>query len=153
MGALFTKVTEYSILRNSPNLGQGNLSHHHSLISQARKKFVNENNKPLGRKNIVNAIRELMFAIQIAKTGRINDFTAANDLKKEVCSCTEEDWEFYKTKFKPISNKLSTEFKKLAPKDIKFEIIYKELSNDPLVMEQQRKDSANPKFSAEENGN
>jgi hypothetical protein len=80
----------------------------------------------------------MMFGIQIAKTGRIYDFAAANDLKKEVCSCTEENWDYYKNKYKPMFNKLSTEFKKLAPKDVHFEIVYKELSNDPVVMAQQR---------------
>lgn len=33
---------------------------------KAKKKFTVENNETLGKKNIVNAVRELQFAVQLA---------------------------------------------------------------------------------------
>lgn len=72
----------------------------HRLWVKARKKFTLENNKPLGRKDIVNTMREWMFAIQLAETGTIYDFTVANELKTEVNSETEEHWEYYEKKYK-----------------------------------------------------
>ena len=79
-----------------------------------------------------------MFGIQIAQTGRIYDMTVANELKKEVCSQTSEDWSFYQKTYKPLFNKYQTQFKSLAPKNRQFEIVYRDISNDIEVMKKQR---------------
>jgi len=104
---------------------------------KAKKKFTIENKKPLGRKNIVNSIREIRFAIQIATLGMISDYTICNELKKEVCESDSSDWDYYQKIYRPLFKKYLKEFRQVAPKDKAFEIIYKDLSNIAEVMKAQ----------------
>lgn len=81
------------------------------------KKWNVEDNIPLSRKDIIHCIRELLFGIELAQTGRITRFDAANALYEEMKAETSMDWEYYKKKYKPIYNKLSTQLRAVAPKD------------------------------------
>lgn len=67
----------------------------------------------IGKKSMFHSIRILMFGIQIAKHGRIVDYTCANHYLGTVMAM--KDWDTIKKFFQPIYNSLKSEFKLLAP--------------------------------------
>lgn len=86
----------------------------HSFV-KAKKKIDVEKDYYIGFKSLFHSLRILNFGIQIATTDHI-DFSAANHYWKEIIEAKEYNWQFYKDKYQPIYNALSTEFKKVAPK-------------------------------------
>lgn len=69
-----------------------------------------------GKKSLFHSFRILNFGIQIARDGKISDYSGANNFYHEIISMDSVYWEDYQTAFKQRHNELSTEFKKLAPK-------------------------------------
>lgn len=69
----------------------------------------------IGKKSLFHSLRMPMFGIQIAKYGKIIDYTEANKFWKDIVENEINDWEYYKEKYRPISNQILSEFRKLAP--------------------------------------
>ncbi|UUV45989.1 nucleotidyltransferase [Bacillus phage vB_BanS-Thrax1] len=67
----------------------------------------------IGRKSMFHSIRILMFGIQIAKYGKILDYSCANHYLETVMAL--HNWDSIKAFFQPIYNSLKSEFKLLAP--------------------------------------
>jgi predicted nucleotidyltransferase len=67
----------------------------------------------IGKKSMFHSLRILMFGIQIAKYGKIVDFTEANHLLPIIMDM--KDWNEIKEYCQPIFNSLKSEFKTLAP--------------------------------------
>lgn len=84
---------------------------------KCKKKLEIEREPYIGLKSLFHSLRILMFGIQIAKTGKIYDYSEANYIWKEIIESGRFDWHYYKEKYQPLYNKLHSEFKLLAPKD------------------------------------
>jgi hypothetical protein len=68
----------------------------------------------IGRKSMFHAFRIIDFGIQIAKTGKINDYSSSNELHKEIFD--EYDWEILFDKFKIRYNNLLSDFRLVTHK-------------------------------------
>ena len=88
---------------------------------KAKKKMTVEKdyNLYIGQKSLWHALRLYMFAIQIAETGRIYNFSEANNLWFVIKNEENPTWEVYYTKYKPLFNTLRSTLVKLCdrPKD------------------------------------
>lgn len=80
------------------------------------KKKLKDGEFYIGQKSLFHSLRILMFGISIAKTGRIENYSCANMIYKDVVLGNKTNWTEIKTKYKPIYNNLKSEFKKWAPK-------------------------------------
>jgi hypothetical protein len=67
----------------------------------------------IGKKSMFHSLRILMFGIQIAKFGRIVDYSEANYLLPIIMDF--KTWDAIKDFCQPIFNSLKSEFKILAP--------------------------------------
>lgn len=85
---------------------------------KAKKKFIVEKDRNfyVGKKSLFHSLRIPIFGEQIGQYGKIVDYSAANYLWNDIINCDSEDWEIYKKKYKPILNKLMSNFRKVAPK-------------------------------------
>ncbi len=83
---------------------------------KAKKKFL-QDDILIGKKSLFHSLRRYMFGIQIAKHGKIVDFTEANKYWEEIKNNESINWEDYNSKYKTIFNNLATEFRKLCPKE------------------------------------
>lgn len=88
----------------------------HSFV-KAKKKIEVEKDFYIGWKSLFHSLRILNFGIQIASKGKIEDYSAANHYWKEILEAQQYNWDYFKQKYQPEHNKLSTEFRKLAPKE------------------------------------
>ena len=86
----------------------------HSFV-KARKK-IRYGEYYIGRKSLWHSFRIIYFGIQLAKFGKIIDFSAANHLYADIVLSDNNDEEYYKNKYLKLHNELMTEFRKLAPK-------------------------------------
>lgn len=84
---------------------------------KAKKKIEKEKDYYIGWKSLFHSLRILNFGIQIASTGRINDYGAANHYWFEILESGWYDWAPFKEKYQPVYNQLATEFRKVAPKE------------------------------------
>lgn len=110
--AIFSFVLDKAKLRHSLSKKSSN-----SWV-KAKKKFEVEADRDIyaGKKSLFHSFRILDFGIQIATTGKINDYGSQNSLFKEIMRNTSEVWEDYQSLYKEKYNHLSTVFKKVAPK-------------------------------------
>jgi hypothetical protein len=58
----------------------------------------------------------IIFGIQMAKNGKIINYSEANKYWNEIVLCENNNWDYYKNKYKPIYNNLITEFRKVVLK-------------------------------------
>lgn len=79
------------------------------------KKKLNQNDYQIGVKSIFHSMRIPMFGIQIAKTGRINDFTCANFIWNKIKS-KRWTWVELDKEFRELRNEIMTEFRKNTEK-------------------------------------
>ena len=85
-----------------------------SFVKCKKKLIVGPDYEPyIAKKSLFHSIRILDFGIQIAKHGKIVDFSSCNHYYDIVMKM--DDWETIKDFFQPIANSLKSEFKKLAP--------------------------------------
>lgn len=114
---IFSNETEYEFKLNMTQLRRSISAVHSNSVVKCKKKLTEgpDYNPYIGKKSLFHALRILELGIQIAKHGRIIDFSASNHYLDIIMSI--DDWEILKNKFQPISNKLKSEFKKLAPLD------------------------------------
>ncbi|WP_395088906.1 nucleotidyltransferase domain-containing protein [Armatimonas sp.] len=88
----------------------------HSFV-KAKKKIAVEQDYLAGWKSLFHSLRILVFGIELAQTGALTNFAAANAYWDEIWAAQETDWETLKTRWQPVHNALSSEFRKLAPKE------------------------------------
>ena len=84
---------------------------------KAKKKLEVEKEPYIGLKSLWHSFRIIDFGIQIAKEGKIIDYSSSNDLYHEIISNIGYDWNFFKEKYQQRYNNTCSEFKILAPKD------------------------------------
>jgi len=88
-----------------------------SFVKAKKKMTVEKDYNPyIGKKSLFHSLRIIKFGIQIAKYGKIVDYSEANKYWNEIMFCGNVDWKYYKEKYQPEYNTLMTEFRKLAPK-------------------------------------
>lgn len=68
----------------------------------------------IGKKSAWHSLRIIMYGIQLATHGRIENVSVANGIFSGIMSCN--DWAEIDSKFRQTYNNLSTEFRKVAPK-------------------------------------
>jgi hypothetical protein len=78
-----------------------------SDFAKAGKRFAEE--PAASKKKLFHALRVPMFALQIARTGRIADYGEANGLWREIAARVDEDWEPYLTAYGPLRERLCRE--------------------------------------------
>ena len=85
--------------------------------AKCHKKLVVKDDYDLYRaqKSIFHCIRLYMFAIQLASTGKIYDYSEANAYWYDIKTMG-SDWEEYKVKYKPVLNELRSTLVKHCPK-------------------------------------
>lgn len=87
-----------------------------SFVKCKKKLLPGKDYNPyIAKKSMFHSIRILDFGIQIAKHGKIIDFSSSNHYHDVVMEMN--DWEIIKDTFQPIANKLKSEFKRIAPLD------------------------------------
>jgi hypothetical protein len=109
----FTFVVDKSKLRHKLSAIASN-----SFV-KAKKKMTVEKDYDLriAKKSLFHSLRILMFGKQLAEYGTIVNFHEASKYWYEIDEIDSSDWNVYKEKYQPIYNQLSTEFKKVAPKE------------------------------------
>jgi len=68
----------------------------------------------IGQKSLYHSLRIPMYAIQVMKHGDIIDWKCANKYWEDIIQ--NDNWESLAKKYKPIRNKIMTEFRELCPK-------------------------------------
>ena len=86
----------------------------HSFV-KAKKKFIDKEIKS-GQKSLFHSLRILEFGIQLAKNKKIEDFTGGGHYLRDILQY--DSWEELNKTYKPIYNKLHSEFKMISPKAI-----------------------------------
>ncbi|MNJ90168.1 hypothetical protein D3C87_77620 [compost metagenome] len=109
---------KFSFELNLENLRKEASSKSSNSFVKCKKKLMSNEERDIyiGKKSLFHSLRIIMFAIQIAKFQKIIDYAEANDYWEEIVYNEINDWDFYKKKYQPILNSLTTEFRKLAPK-------------------------------------
>lgn len=81
---------------------------------KGKKNFLDEPGP--SRKKIFHSLRVPAFALQVAKTGKISDFTNANGWYKEIVAGPDDDFTWYEERFEKIRKDLCAELTKPAAK-------------------------------------
>lgn len=95
------------------------------MLERKKKLIISgDYDKKAALKSIFHSIRILKFGSQIARTSIIHDYHESNWLWVELCKLGEQYdadilWEKINARYKEVFNKTSSEFKALAPKDMK----------------------------------
>lgn len=87
----------------------------HAFV-KAKKKIDLEADYKRGKKSLFHSVRILTFGIQIATSGKITDYAAANDYWWDIYTNPSVKWADYQREFRPIYNGLCTKFREVAPK-------------------------------------
>ena len=87
----------------------------HSFVKARKKLRFGE--PYIGKKSMWHAFRIIIFGTQIAKYGKITDYSAANYLYEDIVLNPNNEEAYYKEKYTKHINELTTEFRKLAPKE------------------------------------
>lgn len=85
-----------------------------SDFDKARKTFDEE--PVAAKKKLFHALRVPMFALEIARTGKLKDFAAANDRWDEIRSDPSLDFEDYAAKYGALREGLCDELRRLSMK-------------------------------------
>ncbi len=86
---------------------------------KAKKKFIVEKDRNIyvGKKSLFHSLRIPIFGCQLATSGKITNYAAANHYWPDILNNPSENWEDYHKIYKPIHNKEMTEFRKHCPKE------------------------------------
>lgn len=89
----------------------------HSWV-KAKKKFEVEKDKNIyiAKKSLFHSFRIIDFGKQIAKNGKIIDYSSMNNLWFDILNNKSEDWKDYFNLYKIKHNESLTEFREIAPK-------------------------------------
>lgn len=81
---------------------------------KAKKTFLDEPGP--ARKKLFHSLRVPVFALQIAKTGKLGDYAVANAWYKDIVSGPDDDFGWYEQRFDKLRNELTAELGKLGGK-------------------------------------
>lgn len=87
----------------------------HSYV-KAKKKLEVEGDIKRGKKSLFHSLRILSFGIQLAKFDKIVDYSEANEFWWDIWTSPETGWSAMEKKYRPVYNKLSTNFREVCPK-------------------------------------
>jgi len=112
------KNIEFQFQLNLPKLRQSLSAKSSNSWVKAKKKLIVEKDLDLniGRKSLFHSIRIINYGIQIARYGKIIDYTSCNSLYKDIME--QYSWPEMVLSYKKIYNNILTEFRQLAPKEI-----------------------------------
>ena len=83
-----------------------------SFVKCKKKLEVEESYDPhTGRKSLWHSIRIVDFGIQILQHDKIVNYSSMKHLYNEIVKSEEINWEYFKTKYKPVYNALKTKFR------------------------------------------
>lgn len=85
----------------------------HSYV-KAKKKLDVEKDIKRGKKSLFHSLRILAFGIQLANHGKICNYKEANDWWWDIWTSPEVTWEGLEKKYRPIYNKLCTDFREVC---------------------------------------
>lgn len=80
------------------------------------KKKINQGDYYIGVKSLFHSLRIPMFGIQIAKFGKIIDFSVANKLHDKLFSRNDWTWEELDSNFRELRNTILSDFRNSAHK-------------------------------------
>lgn len=107
---------DYNVTIDSQMLRRAVSAKASNSFVKAKKKFTVENDIYTGKKSLFHALRIPMFGEQLAKHGKIVDYTVANHYWNQIRGCGIDDWNYFKKKYQPIFNNIMSSFRKVAPK-------------------------------------
>ena len=87
----------------------------HSFV-KAKKKIEVEADFKRGKKSLFHSLRLLNFGTQVARDGKITNYTAANDWWWEIWTNPSTSWVDYQKVYRPIYNGLCTGFREVCTK-------------------------------------
>ena len=90
-----------------------------SWVKAFKKIQIAEESTDIGLKSLFHSLRIIEEGTSIAKNNTINFDKHLVNLEDIIKNYNDNDIDYLKNKYKPIHNKLMTEFRKLAPKDLK----------------------------------
>jgi hypothetical protein len=83
-----------------------------SFVKCKKKLEVAESYNPaIGKKSLWHSLRILDFGVQILEHGKVINYGSMNWLYAEIVRADEDDWEYFKTKYKPMYNALKSKFR------------------------------------------
>ena len=83
-----------------------------SFVKCKKKLEVEESYDPkTGKKSLWHSLRIVDFGIQMLEHGKIINYASMNHLYDEIVKSEETNWEYFKTKYKPVYNALKTKFR------------------------------------------
>ena len=83
-----------------------------SFVKCKKKLEVAESYNPaIAKKSLWHSLRILDFGIQILQHSRIVNYASMNHLYVEIVKSEENNWEYFKVKYKPMYNALKTKFR------------------------------------------
>jgi predicted nucleotidyltransferase len=82
---------------------------------KAKKKITLSNEYHIGIKSLFHSIRITDFSIQIIEFGHIKDFKSSNDIWYDLLT-NRYNWNELEIKYKPIRNKIMSEFRSISYK-------------------------------------
>lgn len=101
-----------SVLRSSFSAKSSN-----SWVKAKKKFLVEKDYDPIiGKKSLWHSFRIMAFGIQIAQEGKISNFSVINHMYADIMKCN--NWEEMESQYKQPYNKICSEFKAVAPKEI-----------------------------------
>jgi len=90
-----------------------------SWVKCKKKLTVKEDFAPrVGKKSLWHSLRILMFGIQLLQFGRIERYTCANGYHNDIVNSETDDWNYFHEKYKPVYNKLKSDFRNLEKHSI-----------------------------------
>jgi hypothetical protein len=81
-------------------------------FTKAGRRFAEE--PGASKKKLFHALRVPMFALQIARTGRIADYREASGLWREIAARSDGGWESYREAYEPLRERLCQELDALT---------------------------------------
>jgi predicted nucleotidyltransferase len=119
----FLSPDEFRILEEinidwKPNISslRHSFSHTSSNSWVKAKKKINQNEYYIGIKSLFHSLRIPLFGSQIAKSGKIYDFTEANWIHDEIFSNEKMEWDELDEKFRNLRNKILSDFRLVTQK-------------------------------------
>jgi hypothetical protein len=110
-----TEICAENVIIHSKNLVRSVVNEASKHFNRFKQKWYQD--RRLAKKNVVYAIRGLMYGIQIARHDRIVDFCEANEFYYSLLADTIEDYTAAEDKYRPLYQQLRDEFNRLVVKE------------------------------------
>lgn len=104
----------FAVKLDKKKLFESATSRSKSDFDKARKTFEDE--PEAAKKKLFHALRVPTFALQLSRTGKLTDFTAANAHWSEIKADESLDFDHYEQTYGRVRDRLCEELKQLTPK-------------------------------------